>query len=291
MDQLSGAETTFGAVLALKPTERAKSRLASVPDPVRRRLAWTMAVDTLTAVTTQASPVVVVSDQPGLAAALRGYGLHPRVVAEAGRTGLNAALSHGADVLLSLGLRSIVACVGDLPALTPASLRRVFRGTAGRSWSYLSDADGTGTTMLLTTNGVLKPHFQGASAAAHAAAGAIALTDEILGAPVPDARRDVDSEADLVEAYHLGLGRLTGALFDPASGQLGQYRSITVAESVSNADMAEVTPALPGHVAVTADGFGVRLPFPAVDPSLRSLSPRQRLHAMVADGTVLSAWL
>ena len=72
MDQLSRAGPTFGAVLALKPTSRAKSRLGSVPDPVRRRLAWTMAVDTLAAVTTAASPVVVVSDQPGLAAALRG---------------------------------------------------------------------------------------------------------------------------------------------------------------------------------------------------------------------------
>jgi 2-phospho-L-lactate guanylyltransferase len=54
-------------VIALKPTAHAKSRLA-VPDPLRRRLAWTMALDTFGLLSRALPQVLVVSDQPALEA-------------------------------------------------------------------------------------------------------------------------------------------------------------------------------------------------------------------------------
>lgn len=270
----------FGAVVALKATAHAKSRLGSLPDPLRRRLAWTMAVDTLTAVSAVAMRMVVVSDQPGLATALKAYGLAVPVLAESGQRGLNAALAHGAEHLRADGPVPVFACVGDLPALAAASLRQVLRTASSLPRCYLADASGIGTTMLCSTTEALDPRFQGRSAAAHHASGAVPLSDELLGGPVPDARRDVDSEVDLDDAFRLGLGRMTAALFDPQSRSLGRYQTVTVAG-----------PAGDDHSAITADGYRVLLPRGAVDPTLRTVHAGQRLHAAITDDRALSAWL
>ncbi len=280
MDQPSPPGSTFGAVIALKPTEQAKSRLGSLPDPLRRRLAWAMALDTLRVVTAVAARVVVVSDQPGLAAALRCYDLYPQVIAESGRAGLNAALTDGAEHLQALGSPSVFACVGDLPALSDSSLRRVLATAARFPRSYLADATGVGTTMLFSTAGPLDPRFQGASANAHLSSGAVPLSDDLLGLPVPDARRDVDSQTDLFEAFHLGIGGATGSLFDPNSESLGRYRSVTVAGETGH-----------DHLAITADGYRIELSRAAIDPPLRRLNTGQRLHAVTSADRVLSAWL
>ena len=82
---IRGVTQTVGAVVALKPTEFAKSRLGTVPDPLRRRIAWTMAVDTLTALVAAVDRVLVVSDQPSLEARLRRLGLSVAVTPEPGR--------------------------------------------------------------------------------------------------------------------------------------------------------------------------------------------------------------
>ncbi|HET9871290.1 MAG TPA: 2-phospho-L-lactate guanylyltransferase [Propionibacteriaceae bacterium] len=270
----------FGAVIALKPTVHAKSRLATLPDPLRRRLAWTMAVDTLRVVGQVAGHVVVVSDQPGLATALRAHGLCHEVVPEPGRSGLNAALSHGASLLRKSGWSSVFACVGDLPALRPESTQSVLAAGSRFQRSFLADASGIGTTMLLSTRDDLGPHFQGRSAAAHRATGAVALTDELIGHSVADARRDVDSEVDLGDALRLGLGPLTAALFDLDSQSLGRYSTITVGQLTGH-----------DHVAVTSEGYKILLPHTALDPLFRKVSTGQRLHAVVAADRALSAWL
>ena len=109
------------AVIALKPIEHAKSRLA-VPDPLRRRLAWTMALDTLTALSRALPHVLVVSDQPALEARLRRAELAVEVISESGHVGMNSALTRGALSLHAEGFVSVLACVGDLPALRPESV-------------------------------------------------------------------------------------------------------------------------------------------------------------------------
>ena len=58
------------AVVALKTLPAAKSRLSSLPDPLRERLARCMAIDTLSALAPAVDEVLVVSDQPDLPAAL-----------------------------------------------------------------------------------------------------------------------------------------------------------------------------------------------------------------------------
>ena len=75
--------------------EHAKSRLA-VPDPLRRRLAWTMALDTLSALCRALPHVLVVSDQPALEARLRHAGIAAEVISESGHVGINSALRRGA---------------------------------------------------------------------------------------------------------------------------------------------------------------------------------------------------
>lgn len=277
-----GAGNGVGAVVALKAGELVKSRLAPLPQPLRRRLAWTMAVDTLHALTGSVDAVCVVSDQPALAHRLSRAGLGSvEVVPESRPTGMNDALRLGADRLRDAGLSRVLACVGDLPSLRPVSLGRVLAVAAAYERAFLPDASGTGTTMLHAGAGVpLAPHFQGRSAAAHHSSGAVPLTDERLGAGVPDARRDVDTEVDLSDAVGLGLGPATAALVDPATGRLGAYAVVTT-----------IAPDDVGGRAVTAGGVRVALAADRLADGLRALRPGQRLHAVLVGTSVLSAWI
>jgi 2-phospho-L-lactate guanylyltransferase len=176
-----------GAVVALKAGEHVKSRLAPLPEPLRRRLAWTMAVDTLHALTAAVDAVCVVSDQPSLAHRLARAGLADvEVVPEPWPGGMNDALRQGADRLRSTGLARVLACVGDLPSLRPSSVAHVLAAASAYERAFVPDATGIGTTMLHAGAGVpLGPHFQGRSAAAHHSSGATPLTDERLGTAAP----------------------------------------------------------------------------------------------------------
>ncbi len=160
----------------------------------------------------------MVSGQRSLGTELAEAGLDVEVVTEPGPLGLNGALSFGAEVLQSSGCHLVLACVADLPALRTESVRRVLAAAADHQRCYLGDASGVGTTMLLARGARLDPRFQGASAAAHSACGAVVLTDDLLGAAVPDARQDVDTEADLRAATALGLGPATAALLHGSRG-------------------------------------------------------------------------
>ena len=270
------------AVVALKPVLHAKSRLGTLPDPLRRRLAWTMAVDTLTALSAVVTRLLVVSDQPALASRLARAGVDARVAGEAGAVGMNGALARGAALATAAGPGTVLACVGDLPALRPDSVRTVLAAVPDGARAYLADVSGVGTTMLVAAGVGLDPHFQGRSAAGHHASGAEPLTDDRLGVAVPDARRDVDTEVDLAAAAGLGLGAATTALLAPGSGRLAAY---TVVTTTGWSD-AEEKP-----LAVTTGGDRLVLPPTALDGLRTPLRIGQRLHAVHADGVVRSAWL
>jgi len=269
------------AVIALKPIEHAKSRL-DIPDPLRRRLAWTMALDTLSALCRALPHVLVVSDEPALEARLRRAGLALEVISESGHVGMNSALTRGALTLRAQGYTSVLASVGDLPALRPESVGRILAASRSHPRSFVTDASGIGTTMLVAHEVELAPQFQGRSAAAHHASGAMSLHEEAIGSAVADARRDVDTEADLAAAIGLGVGPATSALIDHERGRLGCYQLIT-ATQWRNAE---------GHqLAVTATGRRIALPAKALGGELRYAGLGQRLHAVEADDRVLSAWL
>jgi 2-phospho-L-lactate guanylyltransferase len=274
-------DPSVAAVLALKPIEHAKSRLA-VPDPLRRRLAWTMALDTLSALCHALPHVLVVSDQPALEARLRRAGLGVAVISESGHVGINSALRRGASALRSQGFTTVVASVGDLPALKPESVVRILDASRPYPRSFIADASGIGTTILVVHGVELAPQFQGRSAAAHHASGAVSLSADAIGSPVADARRDVDTEADLAAAIGLGVGPATRALVDHGTDRLGRYELIT-ATQWHNADGDQL--------AVTAAGSRIALPAEALGDELRHARLGQRLHSVEADGRVLSAWL
>ena len=273
-------ERPVAAVVALKPVTSAKSRLATLPDPLRRRLAWTMAVDTLRALATAGAALLVVGDEPGLASRLARAGVLARVVGETGAAGMNAALGRGAELLAADGHRDVLAVVGDLPALRAETVRRLLQVAPAAGRGYLADAAGTGTTMLLARGAPLDPRFQGLSAAAHATSGAAPLAPLLDDGA--DARRDVDTEDDLAIAVDLGLGRATTALVDPVSRRLGRYTVITTTDHRDDHGRS---------LAVSAAGHRLVLDQHALADGLRSLRPGQRLHAVHAGRQVLSAWL
>src|SRR5215213_239926 len=168
----SDAAPSAAAVVALKPSEYAKSRL-DLPSPLRQRLAETMALDTLRALTAAVAEVAVVSGQPALASRLARAGIPATVLPEPAEPGINAALVHGAERLRAGGFGTVLACVGDLPALRVASVNRVLRAARGVPRAFLPDASGVGTTMLVATDAPLLPAFTGRSAHRHRSAGAV----------------------------------------------------------------------------------------------------------------------
>jgi 2-phospho-L-lactate guanylyltransferase len=203
----------WGAVVALKSGGQVKSRLASLPETLRQRLAWAMAADTLTALAPAVRSLVVVSGWPDLERRLALLRLPVEVLPEPAEPGLDAAFGHGEHWLLAEGLRGVLACVADLPALRTATVGRVLAAAPPGSRSFVPDAAGVGTTMLLVRGRALDPRFGGSSAERHESSGARRLDEGVLG-DLADARQDVDVEADLARARRLGLGRHTAALLE-----------------------------------------------------------------------------
>ncbi|RCK71410.1 2-phospho-L-lactate guanylyltransferase [Desertihabitans brevis] len=192
------------AVLAIKPWARAKSRLEAVAPPERAALVRAMALDTCAALAAAGCRLVLVSDEPGLPAALAEAGLAATVLPDPGG-GLNPALRAGAAAAVRDGAQTVLAAVSDLPALDADAVTAVLDrlGPVGR-W-FVPDRSGVGTSMLLARGTALEPAFEGASAARHAASGALALE-------APErARLDVDDETDLARALRHGVGGWTAA--------------------------------------------------------------------------------
>lgn len=215
-----------GAVLALKPLRDAKSRFVGVPDPLRRQLAWCMALDTLTALIGALDRVLVVSQEPSVSTRLAGLGLAAEVLPDPEVGGLNAALAAGAARLDANGCATVVACVADLPALTSAAVQHAVTASVGAARSFVADHAGVGTTMLIARHSKLHPRFSGASAAAHRATGARSLVETDRAGELSRIRQDVDLPDDLPPAYRLGVGPATRGLCDPATGQLAEHRLV-----------------------------------------------------------------
>ena len=291
-DLASSPVERVAAVVALKTLPAAKSRMSSLPDALRERLARCMAMDTLSALAPAVDRVLVVSDQPDLPAALLRANLPIRVIAEptdpghAGDLGhgggsLNRALAHGADQLRTDGIGVILACVGDLPALRTTSVRRVIAASLGRPRCFLADHDGRGTTMLVARGVPLNPLYGReirsdrtvGSAIRHRRSAALALDlDE-----VPDARWDVDTLADLRSASLMGTGPATASLLDPVSGVPGHYLAL------------EVVGRQEQRFTVIADGVQESVPELAYDGDPALLVPGRRVHAVRVAGA-LRCW-
>lgn len=194
-------------VVPLKPPQLGKSRLrGAVEDTAHAELVLALAADTLAAARMAVRRILVVASDPAAVTPLRQLGVE--IADENGSTDLNAALRHGAALLRAADPGSVVGAIqADLPALRSDELSTALAAADGRR-AFVADADGTGTTLLLSAPGdALNPRFGAGSAQAHAASGAVALD-----LAVPTLRRDVDTPADLARAEELGLGQRTATV-------------------------------------------------------------------------------
>lgn len=210
---MSSAQSTppaWAVVVPVKRLEVAKTRLSRLAGVHRGALASAFAVDTVAAalLAPGVAWVLVVTDEPEVSRQVRERGA--QAVLDVPNAGLNPALVYGASVVTrrspELGVAALSA---DLPALRPAELGRALAAALSHPVSFVSDAEGTGTTLFAALPGEpFRPQFGHRSRAAHRADGAVEITLDGL----PSLHRDVDTEVDLADARRLGVGPLTAAL-------------------------------------------------------------------------------
>jgi 2-phospho-L-lactate guanylyltransferase len=286
---------SWAAIVALKPAAVGKSRLAALPDPLRRRLAVQMALDALTALAATTSHLVVVSDSSTIRRRLQLAGIAADVIADPKPGGLNNALRAGEATVRDAGARRVLACVGDLPALTASAVATVI-STMGRipadrpRRGFVADRDGTGSTMLLADGVPLDPHFGRGSAAAHRSSGAVELNHLADGAVAershdndPDgdiarARTDVDDPDDLPRAIAIGVGTNTASLI--SNNRLADYTVVTI---------TGINDAM-GFTGRSESGQEFAFSDVELDASIGRPAVGDRLHAAVADDHVISLW-
>ncbi len=176
--------------------------------PANGRIALAMASDTVCAALASetVSVVVVVTDDRLAADTLSALGA--RVVPDAPDDGLNAALRYGAAMVAAQRPDSGVAALSaDLAALREGELTDALDQAARHARAFVTDVEGTGTTLLTALPGHdLDPRFGIESAQAHHRSGAFRL-----GGGWPSLRRDLDTPADLAVASRMGLGPATAA--------------------------------------------------------------------------------
>jgi len=201
-------EVRWAIVVPIKRLAVAKTRLADAAE-VRADLALAMALDTVAAARSAVAVerVVVVTDEPTAAQAVSRMGA--LVVADTPDAGLNPALVHGARSAAGAGSDLAVAALSsDLPALRAADLDGVLAAATDHPCSLVSDADGTGTTLLTALDPMaFRPRFGSQSRQAHLDDGAYDVTANAAAS----LRRDVDTVDDLRAAVELGLGPATAA--------------------------------------------------------------------------------
>jgi 2-phospho-L-lactate guanylyltransferase len=208
---MSPSPEQFAAIVPIRSWTAGKSRLG-LDDVERASLARAFALDVIDVL--QESPIidlVVVVTSDDVREVVEGV----EVVPDNGR-GLNEAVSQGCARVLACGSSRAVVVPSDLPCLADAALTEVVRMSEGYVQAYCPDAEGDGTSIVVTRDpSSLVTSYGAGSAAAHRAAGLAPLLD----AP-PEARRDVDTAAHLREAESLGVGRRTAAVIAELSARL-----------------------------------------------------------------------
>lgn len=200
----------WSVVIPLKPLNLAKSRLDSLPTPLRRALVIAMACDVRDAVLAcrSAKEIVIVTGDPRWHSILGTPRL--RFVADSPGDTLNDAIRRGAAACRTgRPLYGVAALTADLPALQPAELSQALDHTAGTSALFVPDAHGEGTTLFAArSHEHFWPQYGDCSRSRHIQAGA----QEILRPQRSGIRQDVDTIKDLERAQALGLGHHTRAL-------------------------------------------------------------------------------
>jgi 2-phospho-L-lactate guanylyltransferase len=198
----------WAVVMPVKQLAHAKTRITSTAETSVAALAFAFVKDTTSAVLAcpDVDLVVIATSDSQVAdwAGERGC----TVVSDDGHPGINAAARHGAE--RAFGRRTAIL-VSDLPCLTPDSLSAVLQAGTEHPRAFLTDRQGTGTTIWMAGDGsMVTTRFGSNSRALHAQAGAVDLVAE-----QPDridwlaARHDIDTRDDLGSAMSLGVGAFT----------------------------------------------------------------------------------
>ena len=197
----------YAVLVPVKRPAFAKSRLAPLGDEARRALVVAFALDTVAAALECAavSGVLAVTDDHLLAAGLADVGAF--VIPDAVTDDLNGSLRQAAlEAQRRWPDSAVAALCADLPALRPVELERALRSAPTDRMSFVTDADGAGTTTVLApSSDLFDPRFGPESRKAHLEAGAAEIDPD----DVPTLRHDVDTPADLAAALVLGVGGRT----------------------------------------------------------------------------------
>ena len=292
-DLASSPVERVAAVVALKTLPAAKSRMSSLPDALRERLARCMALDTLSALAPAVDQVLVVSDQPDLPAALLRADLPIRVIAEPSDPGtagdlahgggsLNRALAHGDDRLRRDGIEVVLACVGDLPALRTTSVRRVIAAShrpatvlprrPRRPRDHDADCPRRTPESVVRKGDLVRPNDR------------LGEPTSTVGGPGPGPRRGARRPLGCGHVGRSPVRRISSArvrrpplLLDPSSGAPGRYLAL------------EVVGRQQESFTVLADGFAESVPERAYDGDPALLVPGRRVHAVRVAGA-LRCW-
>jgi 2-phospho-L-lactate guanylyltransferase len=190
-------------IVPVKSLTNAKTRLVAQSGSQREDLALAFAMDAIGAALTCASveTVLVTTGDPLVQDALRSLGV---TFSQDTGAGLNASIVEAAAALPA---GNVAALVADLPCLDSRELDVALARAEKFARSFVCDAAGIGTTLLMATRGhALHPRFGSRSRAAHAASGAVEITD-----PLQRLRRDVDTAVDFWDAQRIGVGPATQA--------------------------------------------------------------------------------
>jgi 2-phospho-L-lactate guanylyltransferase len=251
------------AILPVKRFRAAKQRLgASVGEKRRAELARAMVADVLGALTRSASLqlLIVVTDEPSVAAAARAQGAH--VLADTADAGQSAAVEIGVRHALAEGIERVLCVPGDCPAIDTDELERLLRpgrGASSRSRGggsgsrgggsrsrgggsrsrggkaevvIVPDRHGTGTNgLLLAPPDAIRPSFGPGSAARHRAL-ARAADASWRFERLPSLLLDIDTGEDLAALRERLAGTGSSALYTRAVlGRLERPRALSVCSS------------------------------------------------------------
>lgn len=190
----------WNAIVPAKRLKDAKTRLG------REDLALPFLTDVINALkgSELISSVTVVSADPTICELAEQ--LDCRVVVEHNREGLLAAIDLGINHLDAMDKENVVVVLGDLPCLLAEHVELFVNQGREHESAFLSDAEGTGSTMWMRTNSLSPtPHFGPRSRAMHRQSSAYEVTHQDLAG----ARRDVDTLVNLWDAERIGVGMST----------------------------------------------------------------------------------
>ena len=180
-------------IVAVKGLSQGKRRLSGVlASDERRRLIVTMLEDVLA--TLKASPQIKAISVLTSDAAVVPPGCAR--IDDAG-FGLNAAISHAAQLLAQAGAREILVLPADVPFATPDDIQALIDAGKTSATAIAPDAADSGTNaLLMSPPTLLQPRFGLRSFAAHlAAAQAAGAFMQVVRRP--GLAHDIDEPADL----------------------------------------------------------------------------------------------